>query len=134
MMSRRNNEIGIDRGTYALYIFVSPFVVGIVIGLLGGDEVCLGVSYLGLAALYLWASAERLKNINENQWLCLLALVPLINLGLLLYLLFTPPYVPPKPKPRGEIQPPTAVYCPKCGAPRQGWYKVCPNCGNEFEE
>jgi hypothetical protein len=126
---------GIDRKTFALYFFGVPFIGGLIIGFAGEDATCMGVISIVVLIIILYATSARLKNINQNQLLALLMIIPLVNFGMVVYLLVTPPYESPRLEPKGEIKPEKAAgYCPNCGTPRLEGDNFCSKCGNPFSE
>jgi hypothetical protein len=129
---------GIDRKTYALFVFVPKILLGIFIIIIrdsGFYSFCNALGFFILFVIIYLASIERLKNLNQKTLFVLLIFIPLVNLGLLFYLLFAPPFQPILDLSRSDVKlEKVEHYCPDCGAPRQSWYKICPTCGNEFNQ
>lgn len=129
---------GIDRKTFALYVFIPQILLGIFITIIRDTGFYLFCNTLGFFILFViiyFASMERLKNLNQNTIFVLLVFVPLVNLGLLFYLLFAPPARSILDLSSYNVKLERIEhYCPDCGAPRQSWYKICPICGYEFEQ
>jgi uncharacterized membrane protein YhaH (DUF805 family) len=44
-----------------------------------------------LSGFWLWVHYQRLRNLNQSGWLVILAFIPVVGVGLFLYLLFAPP-------------------------------------------
>ena len=94
---------GLDRGKFDLYIFgtfigtsIGPIACPVTMVMLSPDvseDVYYGVSgfvFIVAFGIIIWAISERLKNSKQNQMMILFTFIPIINLGFLLYLLFTP--------------------------------------------
>ena len=115
--------MGLSREKFAAYYFgmiLVGFCFGGVLGLLSPDQEFTDVFLIifSLAALIFnfWAAGERLKNLQQSPLLALVLVIPLINLGFLLYLLLTPEPKPTAyPKDGTEQIDTTSNFCPKCG-------------------
>jgi len=49
-----------------------------------------GIAYVALIAFSFVLAKRRLNDLNQSGWLSLLLLIPLVNLGVILWLIFTP--------------------------------------------
>lgn len=72
--------------------FLAAFVVGLAAAIGGGDGTAGVVGYLamsvGSVALSLMFAAQRLHDLNMSGWVCLLLVIPLLNLLFALFLVF----------------------------------------------
>lgn len=87
-----NIEGRINRKVYImrfLTLMVISFIIGLIFGLLGSNNGLVNVIIsLVLAIAAFSQHIKRLHDLGKSAWWCLLMLIPIVNLGLIIYLVF----------------------------------------------
>jgi uncharacterized membrane protein YhaH (DUF805 family) len=131
----------------SIYPLISIFVVAMFLAFLEGIlgyyssspflDVFLPFAYFGSILIAILVTLRRLKDLDKSGWYLLLMLIPLINIGLGLMLLFAegknPVVEPPIPDARGDNSAQanqyTPKYCKDCGEELLGDARFCMQCG-----
>ncbi|NQD38461.1 DUF805 domain-containing protein [Permianibacter sp. IMCC34836] len=72
----------------AYVVFAVLFGIGMAIGGMGVGFIMLLLGYIPMLAVTFILARRRLNDLDKSGWLSLLLIVPLVNLGLILYMIF----------------------------------------------
>lgn len=72
----------------AYVVFAVLFGIGMAVGGMGVGFVFMLLGYIPMLAVTFILARRRLNDLDKSGWLSLLLIVPLVNLGLMLYLIF----------------------------------------------